>query len=161
MDEYEDLKKIYIDKEKENMKLKEELTNMKGRYNLTEKDKSIKEVEKVVGTEFFQSSKSHSSRYNNNQDEINDDNVEEDNMEEYDYFEIQNQQFVMNQKHSSNINNVKYNAYNYGENFSNNFNYKLENHRGNDTSCNINSPIEKQKENFFSTKVIVSHNIDC
>jgi|LauGreDrversion4_2_1035121.scaffolds.fasta_scaffold467557_2 hypothetical protein len=161
MDEYEDLKKIYIDKEKENMKLKEELSNMKGRYNHTEKDKSTKEIEKVVGTEFFHSSKSQSSRYNNNQEAVNEDNDEEDNMEEYDYFEIQNQQFVMNQKHTSNINNVKCNAYNYGENFSNNFNYKLEGQRVNETSCNINSPIDKQKENFFSTRVIVSLYVDC
>lgn len=160
MDEYEDLKKIYIDKEKENLKLKEELSIMKGRYNHTDKDRSIKEPEKTVGIEFFNSSKSQSSRCNNNQEEVVD-NIDEDNIEECDYFEIQNQQFIMNQKHNSNINNVKYNAYNSGENFSNNFNYKLDNQRVSNTSCNMNSPIEKQKENFFSTKVTANHNLDC
>lgn len=159
MEEYEDLKKIYIDKENENIRLKEELSNMKSRHNNLEKEKSIKDVEKLAGTEYFQSSKSQSSRYNNNQDMINEDVNQEDNMEEYDYFEIQNQQFVMNQKHTSNINNVKYNAYNYVDNFSNNFNYKADNQRGNDTSYNINSPIERQNERFFSTKVL-SFNID-
>jgi hypothetical protein len=147
MEEFEDLKKIYLDKEKENLKLKEELSNMKGKYFISEKQKSLNEEE--VKFEANNSRLQGSSDQNDQADPEN--KYSEDNVSNYLGFNL-NKQFVMSQKHSSNTNNVKFNAYNYSDNFSN-LQYQAQQQENHEISSSVDSPIPQSKEKFFSTKV--------
>ena len=141
MEEFEDLKRIYIDKEKENLKLKEELSNIKGKYYISEHDKVIKEEENKVN--YSPNHQFHSSLSNYKDNDMDHNNKESSG---YEMSPFPSQQFVMNQKHSSNTNNVKFNAYNYSDNYQ----YQSENHQ----IENLDSPIpEDNREKFFSTKV--------
>ena len=150
MEEYEDLKKM----------LKE---NMKGRYYISgNSDKSKDKNEKLENVEpdDFNSSKTQSFIQQNNENddlELNKDQNNFNNLEINNYYENNQKQFVLNQKHTNNPNNIKFNAYNYSENYSCT-NYRNQIDNNNDNQENNNSSIESpilhdKKEKFFSSKV--------
>ena len=162
MEEYEDLKKIYTEKEKENLKLKDELFTMKGKYYISgnsEKDNYIDEkTENVIPDDLSSSKTSFMNLNNENFDfEINKDQNKYNNKIINNYCENVQKQFVLNQKHTNNPNNIKYNAYNYSENLSStNYPYQIDNYddnRQNTGSSKDSSIVQNQQENFFTTKV--------